>query len=110
VTGEVEVFEGSPAQPLFRRGDADTSGVLELTDGVFVLNFLFAGGDRPPCRDAADTDDTGLIELTDGVFLLTWMFLGGPEPPPPGPHDCGADPTADALVNDECAFPPCLKE
>jgi hypothetical protein len=105
--GEVEIFLGEAPTFRFRRGDVDAGGILDISDGLFVLNFLFAGGPRPPCLDAADTDDSGRLDLTDGVFFLSWMFLGGPAPPPPGPNDCGLDPTADALVNRDCVFAPC---
>ncbi|MBI4603231.1 MAG: choice-of-anchor D domain-containing protein [Planctomycetes bacterium] len=82
--------------PLFRRGDANDSGRIDLSDAVFVLGWLFLGGAEPACRDAADADDSGKIEITDAVFLLGWLFLGGRPPPPPGPV-CGPDPGDDAL-------------
>jgi len=81
----------------FERGNADGTGSTELTDGVFVLNFLFLGGTAPPCDDAADVDDNGALELTDGVFLLNFLFLGGSTPPAPT-ASCGVDPTPDDLT------------
>ncbi|MEM7263812.1 MAG: hypothetical protein AAF488_17625, partial [Planctomycetota bacterium] len=37
--------EPPPPPPLeLRRGDADASGSLNITDGIFILNFLFLGG------------------------------------------------------------------
>ena len=80
------------ARVTFRRGDADQNARIELTDGVFVLNFLFLGGREPTCREAADADDNGALELTDGVFVLNFLFLGGPPPRAPGPTACGPDP------------------
>ena len=94
---------GVPGTP-FVRGDADSSGVIDLTDGVVVLNFLFLGGPQPACGDAADADDTGEHNITDAIFVLNWLFLGGEAPPEPTPstggypaEDCGLDPTKDAL-------------
>ncbi len=43
----------------FRRGDVNADGTLDLTDGIFTLSFLFAGGGLPPCLSAADADDNG---------------------------------------------------
>ena len=37
-----------PVGPRFRRGDPDNNGAIQLTDGIFILNFLFLGGDAPP--------------------------------------------------------------
>ncbi|MGQ9592406.1 MAG: hypothetical protein ACUVYA_19170 [Planctomycetota bacterium] len=90
---------GPPADLPFHRGDADVDGALNLTDGVFVLNYLFLGGPAPPCMDAADANDDGQINIADGIYVLNFLFIGGPEPPRPGPvaKPCGTDPTADPL-------------
>ena len=88
----------------FQRGDPNASGDLNITDGVFVLNYLFLGGPEPPCQDAADSDDNGELNITDGVRILNYLFLGGPEPPAPFPG-CGDDQTVDALGCQ--AFAPC---
>ena len=87
-------------EPEFLRGDATADGTVDITDGVFTLNFLFQGGPQPTCSDAADSDDSGTLNISDGVFLFNYLFLGGSPPPPPGPADCGPDPTAKALPVD----------
>lgn len=88
----------------FVRGDANSDGRVNITDGVFVLNFLFAGGSDPLCEDAVDADDSGDIVITDGIFILNFLFSGGPPPAAPYP-ECGSDPTFDCST---CAvFPPC---
>ncbi len=98
--------ESEPPPPRFVRGDTDADGARNITDGVFVLNFLFGGDDAdPPCGDAADANDDGTINITDGVYVLNYLFSSGPDPRPPFP-ECGADPTADQL---SCAqFDPCI--
>ena len=79
-----------PGGPRFRRGDPDDNGSIQLTDGIFILNFLFLGGSDPICFDAADADNNGSVQLTDGIFILNFLFLGGEAPPAPG-LDCGED-------------------
>ena len=79
---------------LFRRGDSDVSGSVDLTDAVFTLNALFQGGPAPSCRDAADSNDDESLDLTDGVFTLNRLFQGGPPIPAPvniGFQGCGLD-------------------
>ncbi|MGQ9591173.1 MAG: hypothetical protein ACUVYA_12885 [Planctomycetota bacterium] len=79
----------------FERGDADSSGSFNITDGIFILNYLFLGGPTPGCLDAADTNDDGGVNITDGIYILNFLFLGGSAPPPP--HEaCGTDPTEDS--------------
>ena len=72
----------------FIRGDPDGNGAVQLTDGIFILNFLFLGGDSPGCFEAADADDNGSIQMTDGIYILNFLFLGGAAMPAPHP-DCG---------------------
>jgi hypothetical protein len=99
------LFTKAPPGGRFKRGDTNGDGILNITDGVYVLNFLFLGGKAPPCRKAADTDDSGILNITDGVYVLNFLFLGGKAPPAPYPF-CGLDPTEDLL---DCATTPsCL--
>jgi hypothetical protein len=93
-----------PPPEEFRRGDANAGEGTNLSDAVFILNFLFLGGTEPTCEDAADTDDNGVLNITDAVYLLNFLFLGGPAPEPPFPT-CGPDPTGDALTCE--SFTPC---
>ena len=81
-----------PTRPTFRRGDANEDGGANLADAVAIFNFLFLGGDIPPCLDSADTNDADdALNLTDGVYLLNFLFLGGDAPPAPGAFDCGSE-------------------
>ena len=92
------------SQQLFKRGDANLDDNVDISDPVFVLDFLFLGTPRPSCGDAADADDNSTIELTDAVATFGFLFLGQGPPPAPGPNKCGIDPTADELG---CESYPC---
>jgi hypothetical protein len=93
---EVIEPEGGPVKPVFHRGDADGDGAMNITDGIFVLNYLFLGGATPTCLEAANGNDDAEINITDGIFILNYLFLGGNAPPAPGPTDspCGSDPAS----------------
>jgi len=98
--GEFLILLGKPAPApgsRFRRGDADGDGSVDITDPIAVLLRLFQGGEPFPCEDAADGDDDGEISLTDAIVILVRLFQGGEPLPPPGPGDCGEDPTGDRL-------------
>ncbi len=88
----------------FVRGDADGDGVLQVSDPIALLNYLFLGAGDLSCHDAGDADDGGSENLSDAVTLLSFLFLGGPEPAAPFPG-CGPDPTDDAIDCRE--YPPC---
>jgi hypothetical protein len=93
-----------PAGSLFRRGDADGNGALELTDAVNTLSYQFLGEFGPPCLDALDWDDNGQIEVTDPIGNLARQFAGGTPAPAPGSESCGVDPTDDDGL--DCASSP----
>lgn len=104
---EIRIYRGLGClrEALFRRGDTNQDGRLDLTDAVRTLLYLFASGEKPACSDAADADDDGALTLADAVSSLNYLFRGGRPPPPPGPTDCGEDPTEDAL--EDCRGAPC---
>ncbi len=54
-----------------RRGDTDSSGIVELNDAVVISGFLFLGpGDPPRCRDATDSNVDGEVALINGTRTL----------------------------------------
>jgi hypothetical protein len=88
---------------LFIRGNANGDGVVDVSDAVRVLRFLFGGpAGALGCVKSADADDSGAVNITDALRLLNALFLGGPAPPAPYPA-CGFDLTADGL---DCEVPP----
>jgi hypothetical protein len=72
----------------FRHGDCNQDGSTNLTDGIFLLNFLFLGGTEPGCPAACNNNGSGSLNITTAVFIFNFLFLGGPAPPDPR-VDCG---------------------
>ncbi|MGQ9590003.1 MAG: malectin domain-containing carbohydrate-binding protein [Planctomycetota bacterium] len=90
----LEVTGAGTGGRVFHRGDANGDGSINITDGIFVLNYLFLGGPAPACLEAANPNDDASINITDGIYILNYLFLGGPAPTAPGPPEspCGPDP------------------
>ena len=57
--------DAARGQEVFRRGDVDTSGTVDVSDPLNSLSFQFLGTFEPPCLDAADSDDSGVIDVSD---------------------------------------------
>lgn len=74
----------------FIRGNPNLDEVVNITDPIVILNYLFLGTSTVTCRDAADTNNDGKLNITDPIYLLGYLFLGSPAPPPPFPS-CGFD-------------------
>ncbi len=61
-------------------GDADNSGSISISDAVFLINYIFAGGPAPcPLRNG-DADCSGAVNISDAVYLINYIFAGGPAP------------------------------
>ncbi len=83
--------------PEFLRGDVNDDGCVGLFDAVYMLDALVGMGPNPTCLEAADLNDDGLFNVADPIYLLGAIFAGGAPVPPPGPQNCGIDPTPDGL-------------
>jgi hypothetical protein len=96
---EVEVATPPTAPPpaTFRRGLCNGDGNFDIGDVIFLLGYLFSSAQEPGCHDSCDTNDDGDLNIADGISMLGSLFNGDAPPAPPGPTDCGVDPTADAL-------------
>ena len=77
-----------PPGGLQRPGDANGDGVLDISDAVATLGFLFIGTPETlPCGDGTATDPAnvklvdwqpdGRIDISDAVATLSFLFLGG---------------------------------
>ncbi len=66
--------------PDFVAGDVDGSGIVTISDVVFLINYIFAGTQAPPNPDSADTDCSGMITISDAVYLINFIFSGGASP------------------------------
>ncbi len=58
-------------------GDADGNGILTISDAVYMINYIFAGGPAP-CNGDANCDCT--LSISDAVYLINYIFSGGPAP------------------------------
>jgi hypothetical protein len=92
-----------PPAARFVRADANLDGKLDLSDGVFILGFLFTGGQKLRCDDAADVNDDGRVDISDASALLNFLFRGGKLPKGTAVGKPQEDTTPDKL---DCDFYP----
>ena len=88
----------------FVRADTNDDGFLDISDGIWLLNYLFQGGPLKPCVAAADANSDGAIDTADAVYAIVYYFAGGTPPPAPFPT-CGTQPNqvlADCESFDSC--------
>ncbi len=64
----------------FLSGDADNSGVITISDAVYLINYIFSGGPAPCPLLNGDADCSGAVTISDAVYLINYIFAGGPAP------------------------------
>ncbi len=62
------------------KGDANGDGHANISDPIFLVNYIFNGGAAPNPMDAADADCNGIVTISDAVYLINYIFTGGPAP------------------------------
>ena len=61
-------------------GDVNTDGVVNISDAVFLINYLFSYGIPPYSQDIADVNCDNKINLVDIIYLVNYVFRGGQPP------------------------------
>ncbi|MGB7062345.1 MAG: SBBP repeat-containing protein [Candidatus Zixiibacteriota bacterium] len=67
-------------QTHFLRGDANGDEVINVADVVYLVNFLYRGGDPPHPIDAGDANCDGIVNVADVVYLVNYLYRGGDPP------------------------------
>ncbi len=66
------------------RGNAngDPDDMVDISDVVYMINYLFKGGAVPPCMEEANAngDPADMVDVGDVVYLINYLFKGGLPP------------------------------
>ncbi len=85
----VRVFTSIPADtfltiyetvPTYLCGDANGDGAIDISDAVFLIQYIFAGGQAPNPIAAGDANCDQAVDISDVVYLIQYIFAGGPAP------------------------------
>jgi len=65
----------------FIRGDANSDGQLDMSDIMYILNYIFKDGPAPASMEAADADFNNVNDFLDALYLIQYFYKKGPPPP-----------------------------
>jgi hypothetical protein len=63
------------------RGDVNYDKNIDVSDVVYLINYLYKGGDPPvPILEIGDCNCDNIVEVGDIVYLITYLYRSGSEP------------------------------
>ncbi len=66
-------------------GDANNTGTVNISDAVFLVGYIWAGGAGPAHPYLGDANCSGEISISDAVYIIIFIFDHGPAPCTPCP-------------------------
>ena len=61
------------------RGDTNDDQIINVSDVIHLINYLFKGGSAPdPLRDG-DVNCDGEVYVSDVIYLINYLFKAGPK-------------------------------
>jgi hypothetical protein len=61
-------------------GDANNDWTVNVSDAVYVINYVFAGGPAPDPMLAGDANCDSTVNVSDAVWIINYVFTGGNDP------------------------------
>jgi len=79
----MDITENPTISCLGECGDANNDLTVNVSDAVYVINYVFVSGSSEPqpvlaCGDA-NTDAT--VNVSDAVYIINYVFVSGSPPP-----------------------------
>jgi len=84
-SGDWEYFDpASPGEPncveSYECGDANNDGAVNVSDAVWIINYVFVGGAPPDPFEAGEANCDGAVNVSDAVWIINYVFVGGNDP------------------------------
>jgi uncharacterized delta-60 repeat protein len=66
----------------FKSGDVNCDKTINLSDAIYLTNYLFRMGLEPTPFYSGDVNDDDMVNLSDVIYILNYLFKDGPPPSP----------------------------
>ncbi len=71
---------GNLCEPLYLCGDANADLDVNVSDAVWIINYVFVSGEPPSPLEAGDANCDGDVNVSDAVWIINYVFVAGYEP------------------------------
>jgi subtilisin family serine protease len=65
---------------LYIPGDANRDSLIDVSDVIFLLNYLYQGGPAPTPKAAGDVNADCRVDVGDVIYLVNYLYKSGPAP------------------------------
>jgi hypothetical protein len=62
------------------RGDLTGDDYINISDVVYLVNYLFRSGSAPHQNLSADANCDGMVDLGDLIYIINYLYRDGPKP------------------------------
>jgi hypothetical protein len=69
-----------PPGPFYMCGDCNEDAIVNISDAVYLISYIFSGGPAPNPLEAGDSNCDALVNISDAVYLIGYIFSGGSVP------------------------------
>lgn len=64
----------------YKCGDTNADWLINVSDAVYIINYVFAGGNPPDPLESADPICDSEVNVSDAVWIINYVFAGGNAP------------------------------
>jgi len=61
-------------------GDANADHEIDVSDAVWIINYVFVTNGSPLPYDAGDANCDLYVDISDAIWIINHVFLAGPRP------------------------------
>ncbi len=61
-------------------GDANNDAAVNISDAVYIINYIFIGGAPPDPLESADANCDAQVNISDAVWIINYIFIGSNAP------------------------------
>jgi hypothetical protein len=82
-TGYIPIFKQKDfviANCGYSCGDPNYDGITNVSDVVYVINYVFRSGPQPCMEKSGDVNCDDIVDILDITYFIDYLFKNGPEP------------------------------
>lgn len=77
---DLDTVFSTPDTLLMSAGDVNCSGIVNVSDAIYLIAYIFGTGSPPYDLNSADVNQECIVNISDAVYLIRYIFGQGTAP------------------------------